>query len=227
MLGITNNIYAGMPIPDENNYQTILDVNKGRWLRCSTITLRQIRLLIKHAELITNTKLTALAPDEAATLYKNINKLRSTQNKTKMLRFIHGDIYCGARLKKFEMSEIETCIRCFEKETIKHLQLECPYTQEIWRALGVDFRQANNAIGIQMSREDVVIHADLLSSIVFRKSTLPPNTLIELTYLKYSEGICKNYKVKELAKTRLDNHNLTGNGNKHHLRHQSSELNQP
>jgi len=43
-LEITDNIYAGMHIPDKNNYQTILDVNKNRWLRCSNITLRQIRL---------------------------------------------------------------------------------------------------------------------------------------------------------------------------------------
>jgi zinc-binding in reverse transcriptase len=82
-----------------------------------------------------------LAADEAATLYKNINKLRSTQNKTKMLRLMHGDVYCGTRLKKFKLSEIDTCIRCFEKETIKHLLLECPFTQEIWRALGIDFTQ--------------------------------------------------------------------------------------
>jgi len=165
---------------------------------------------MRHAELITNTKLSALMPDEATTFYKNINKLQSTQNKTKMLRLIHRDLYCSTRLKKFKLSEIDTCIRCFEKETIKHLLLECPCTQEIWRALGVDFTQANNAISTQISREELEIHADLLSSIVFRKGTLPPNTLIELTHLKYSKGICKNSKVKELAKTKLENHNATG-----------------
>ena len=69
-----------MPIPDKNNYQTILDMKKGRWLRCSTITSKQIRLLIKEAELITNTKLIIFTPDAAA-LYKNIN--RQTQKHTK------------------------------------------------------------------------------------------------------------------------------------------------
>jgi len=33
MLEITDNLYAGMPIPDRSNHQTILDVNKNRWLR--------------------------------------------------------------------------------------------------------------------------------------------------------------------------------------------------
>ncbi len=128
MLEITGNIYAGMPIPDRNIHQTLLDTKKDRWLRCSAITSKQIRLLIREAELITNTKITALTPDEAASLYKNINRLSSTQNKTKMLRLIHGDVYCGVRLKKFKMTDIDTCIRCFEKETIKHLLVECPYT---------------------------------------------------------------------------------------------------
>ncbi len=32
MLEITDNIYAGMPIPDRNNRQTLLDIKKDRWL---------------------------------------------------------------------------------------------------------------------------------------------------------------------------------------------------
>jgi len=38
MLEITDSIYAGMPIPDKNNHQTLLDKKKNRWLRCSAIT---------------------------------------------------------------------------------------------------------------------------------------------------------------------------------------------
>jgi len=101
ILEIIDNIYTGMPIPDKNNYHTILDMKKDRWLRCSALTSKQIRLLIREAELITDTKLIIFTPDEAAALYKNINRLRSTQNKIKMLRLIHGDVYCGERLKKF------------------------------------------------------------------------------------------------------------------------------
>jgi zinc-binding in reverse transcriptase len=153
MLEITYNIYAGMPIPDKNNYQTLLDMKKDRWLRCSAITSRQIRLLIREAELITETKLITLTQDEAAALCKNINRLRSTQNKTKMLRLIHGDVYCGERLKKFKMSEIDTCIRYFEKETIKHLLVECPYTKEIWNLLGINSNDTKNVIGTHHTKE--------------------------------------------------------------------------
>jgi hypothetical protein len=70
MLNITDNIYAGMPIPDKISHETIFDVNKNRWLRCSNISSRQIRLLMNSTEIITNTKLTALMHDEATTFYK-------------------------------------------------------------------------------------------------------------------------------------------------------------
>jgi hypothetical protein len=210
MLEITGNIYAGMPIPDRNIHQTLLDMKKDRWLRCSAITSKQIRLLIREAELITNTKITALTPDEAASLYKNINRLSSTQNKTKMLRLIHGDVYCGVRLKKFKMTDIDTCIRCFEKETIKHLLVECPYTKEIWNQLGMDSNDIKNVIGTHLTKEELKMHADLLSSIVFRKNTLPTTTLMELTYLKYSKGLCRNNKIKDIAKSVIDNYNSNG-----------------
>ncbi len=36
MLEITDNIYAGMPIPDKINHQTILDVNKKGGLDAQT-----------------------------------------------------------------------------------------------------------------------------------------------------------------------------------------------
>ena len=69
MLEITDNIYAGIPIPDKNNHQILLDMKKDRWPRCSAITSKQIRLLTREAELITNTKLITLMPDEASSLY--------------------------------------------------------------------------------------------------------------------------------------------------------------
>ena len=65
MLEITDNIYTGMSIPDNNNHHKILDMKKNRWLRCSTITSRQKRLLLKDSEVITNTKLVTFTPDEA------------------------------------------------------------------------------------------------------------------------------------------------------------------
>ena len=66
------------------------------------------------------------------------------------------------------------------------------------------------AFGTHITREEFEIHAHLLSSIVFRKGTLPPNTLIESTLLKHSKGVCRNDKVKAMATAIIDNHNTTG-----------------
>ena len=143
-------------------------------------------------------------------MYKNINRLRGTQNKTNMLRLIQGDDYCGERLTKFKLSEIDTCIRCFEKETIKHLLTECPYTHDVWVLLGIIANDTKTVLGTHLTKAELQMHADLLLSIVFRKSALPPTTLIELTYIKYSIGLCRNNKVKEMARTMIDNHNTNG-----------------
>ena len=61
--------------------------------------LKTNKITTKNSELISNTKLVTFTPDEAGSFYKNTNRLRSTQNKTKILRLIHGDVYCGERLK--------------------------------------------------------------------------------------------------------------------------------
>ncbi len=63
-------------------------------------------------------------------------------------------------LKSFKMSDIDKCIRCFEKETIKHLLVECPYTKEIWNLLGLNSNDTKNAIGTQLTKGALEIHAD-------------------------------------------------------------------
>jgi hypothetical protein len=44
MIEITSNIYAGIPIPDENNYQTILDKKKGQVAKgsCNNLKTNQV-----------------------------------------------------------------------------------------------------------------------------------------------------------------------------------------
>ena len=39
-----------------------------------------------------------------------------------------------------------------------------------------------NVLGVNLTKNELEIHADFLSSIVFRKGILPPNTLIKLTF---------------------------------------------
>jgi len=64
--------------------------------------LKTNKITTKNSELISNTKLVTFTPDEAGSFYKNTNRLRSTQNKTKILRLIYGDVYCDERLKNLK-----------------------------------------------------------------------------------------------------------------------------
>jgi len=121
ILGAVNNIYSGLPIPNVTDYHTILDLLTNRKVRCSWMTSSQIWMLLKGDKLIAYPNLTPLANDEAKFIYKNIGKFKNIPNKTKMLKLIHGDVYCSARLKKFGMTDNNTCIKCFDREIIKHL----------------------------------------------------------------------------------------------------------
>ena len=70
--------------------------------------------------------------DRLTKLGQSIRSLTNTKLKSILLRAIHGDIYCGTRLKKFGMSDSDMCQRCGYPENIKHLLLECDYVKQIW-----------------------------------------------------------------------------------------------
>ena len=50
----------------------------------------------------------------------NIKRLTNIKLKSILLRVIHGDVYCGTRLKKFGMLDTENCPRCGQPEDINH-----------------------------------------------------------------------------------------------------------
>ena len=131
ILYVKNNMYAGLRAPDNINFQALLDMQTNIWLRCSSITSRKISLLRQKELIITDPKLLAMNNKEASHIHQCINNLVSAQSKTKMKRLIHFDVYCGTGIKKIGLIGNDTCIRCLERETIKQLMIDCPYTQEI------------------------------------------------------------------------------------------------
>ncbi len=82
----------------------------------------------------------------------------------------------------------------------------------MWRSTGVNTNEVKEKLGTNLTKEQIEIRVDFLSSIAFRKRVLPPNTLIEITYKKYSNGICRNHKVRELAKIKINNYCIKGLG---------------
>jgi hypothetical protein len=174
------------------------------------MTSRQIRTILWEGKCITNTKLLQLTEVNAIELYQKLSKLKNVQNKSKMYRLIHGDVYCGARLYRFGLSDSDRCIHCFEEETITHLLYECPYSREVWGRLGLLPAHASELINGQLSRIELEIRAELISHLVFRKKTLAPEILIKMVMKSFANGLSRNKGVKEYAKMIVARHEITG-----------------
>jgi hypothetical protein len=185
------------PDPVENCHIYLQNLNK--WQHLILLTSKNIRNIIFHKHLITNTKLTNLAPEQATTIYNKLNRINSVQLKTKMLRMFHGDVYCGARLAKFGLSD--RCIRCFSKGTLTHLLFECPFTLEIWQRLQIYIRNKNitDILNSNCTDAQFEIRASLLELILFKKVQMEPNIMIKTTVKRFANGLNKKSHITRAA----------------------------
>ena len=103
----------------------------GKIVLSDDTTSKLIRSLNNPQTMITPKVLENVNEEGLIKLGLSIRSLTNTRLKTILLRALHGDIYCGTRLKKFGMTESDTCQRCGYPETIKHLLLECNYVKQI------------------------------------------------------------------------------------------------
>ncbi len=203
-------IYRDRNLPDQDEMVRIFDTNRKQWHKVELLSSRQIRLLLNPGQCLTQTKLMNRSETQATTLYNKIAKLRNIANKTKILRLLHGDVYCGARLYRFGLSDNDRCIRCFEGETIKHLLLECPYTKEVWSRLGLPHESASDLLNCQTTQADLEILTEFISAIVFRKKVLPPEVLIRSTMCRFRDGLSRRYKTRMLATEIVNRYEITG-----------------
>ena len=96
------------------------------------ISSKIIRDSCKSSDNIIPKMLSQLDVTNLSTIGSRIKRLTNIKNRGILLRVMHGDIYCGTRLKKFGMTESDICSRCGEKEDIEHQIMNCPYTKVIW-----------------------------------------------------------------------------------------------
>jgi hypothetical protein len=181
-----------------------------KWVNGAKLTSRQIRNLCYKTELITNTKSGQFDPAEAAALYKKVCKISSVTLRTKILRLIHGDVFCGTRLVKFGIADIDTCIRCFETETINHLLINCPYSQTVWTLLGINANSFNSILDSSITDHEFEFRCAIVDLLVFRKAQIPPNKVVENTVNSYARGLSKKKKVTEYATVMNTSHQLRG-----------------
>ena len=132
---LDHNIYRflldGGSLVNLKNYKLIIPT-QGKIVLSNDTTSKLIRSLNNPQTMISPKVLENANDDGLIKLGLSIRSLTNTKLKSILLRAIHGDIYCGTRLKKFGMSDSDICQRCGCPETIKHLLLECNYVKQIW-----------------------------------------------------------------------------------------------
>jgi hypothetical protein len=182
-----------------------------KWENVATKKSSAIRRLLYEETVLPQTKMLEFENTEVAlSIFKKIKGIKSMPLKTKMLRLIHGDIYCGTRLVRFHLSEMDTCIRCFAQETREHLITQCPYTKQVWQKYGIDNPTLKNILNVDINAAEFEIRSSLLETIVFRKQHIPPEILIDITVNRYASGLVKNKRITEYAKLKLAIKNATG-----------------
>jgi len=203
-------MYRDSDLPELGHTAMLYEAVGRRWQRAEIMSSRQIRNTLFKDSCIFETKLTNMAPERATALYNKIAKLRNIANKTKLLRLLHGDVYCGSRLYRFGLSETDRCIRCFNCETTRHLLLECPYTIEVWSRLGLVANTVSDILRDNITAGELEILSELISALVFRKQVLPPEVLIRTTIYKFKNGLSKQGKTCALATSMMDRYELLG-----------------
>jgi hypothetical protein len=203
-LTMLKNLYSGQePMPDANGAIYIFNRSTKAWQRCNSLTSRAIRELSTNSHCLNSTKLFNVTRENAQLLYTKVNKLRNIQNKTKLLRLIHGDVYCGTRLVRFGLSDNDRCVRCFQPETINHLLYECPYSAQVWEQLGVGHTNAMDIIHGQLTQMELEIIAELINQLVFRKLVLDTRVLVEVTLMKFERGLSRTNGIAQRASDML------------------------
>jgi hypothetical protein len=203
-------IYAGGQLQDDPDAIYIMDSTTLQWHRPEQISTRQIRLLLNKEELITEPKLMTLTEEGALKLYCQIARLRNVANKTKLLRFLHGDVYCKERLYRFNMTDDSICGRCFGVETIQHLLIQCPYAVEVWGRLGMTPTEVKDILNEHLSLSELEVRAELISVLVFRKKVIPPEVVIRSTMMMFHKGLSGRLKTKDYASAMVARYEITG-----------------
>ena len=191
---ILENIYSLIPIKDK-----LKDT--------SGVSSQQIRHACKITTVIESKMIESPDPDIINNLGTLISKLTNIRNKTIILRAIHGDIYCGTRLKNFGMTESDLCPRCDNPETISHQLMDCLYVRNIWEILtkitGIKITSLNQVLGHDPTHDKITltIHAEIIRQLMsIDRPTLEPLKLVKSTIKRLAiveRGITK-YQIENM-----------------------------
>ena len=120
-----------------------------------------------------------------------------------MLRLLYGDVYCAKRLVRFGLGDTDRCKRCFDKETILHLLVDCPYTRQIYDLMEINGNDIQEVLGVGLNKFKLEIRCDLLNYLVFKQHTMPPEVLVRTILEKFKNGLVNKEGVKKVAEVKL------------------------
>ena len=147
--------------------------------------------------------------EQLRTLGKKLKSLTNIRLKTIILRSIHGDIYCGTRLKKFGMSDTDQCIRCNQSENIDHQLFSCNYTRELWKLVERITGIKNESLAVVLGCSEIhnkttlTIHSELIRILLsIDRPLTPPKDLLNQTIarlINLEKGVTK-YQIEQMQK---------------------------
>jgi hypothetical protein len=91
-----------------------------------------------------------------------------------------------------------------------HLLVDCPYTRAIYSLVQIQTDDINEILGTDLCKSALEIRCDIITSIVFKMNSIPPEILLRTIYEKYAKGFAKNPKVSKRAEKYLNE--LVGRG---------------
>ena len=135
-----------------------------------------------------------------------IKSLNNVKLKSILLRVIHGDVYCAARMKKFGMTDIDSCPRCGKEETIEHMIIMCEYTKKLWSLItkltNIPLNSMKEVLGVNPTHDKttLTINAELIRQLMaIERPTIDPHMLVQNTIKRLSiieKGITKFQIIK-------------------------------
>ena len=198
-----------------NNYNPTNPTNclcfpvKNKFRNPSDITSKDIRQAFKQPSTKTYKMIASPNEDTLTQLGHLISRLTNVRTKTTILRAIHGDIYCGTRLKKFGMTDSDACPRCDIPETIAHQLKECIYATKIWEICssltGIKIINLDQVLGHDSmhDRTSLTLHSEIIRQLMaIERPTKDPHNLIKTTIERLSiieKGITK-FQINNMQK---------------------------
>lgn len=146
---------------DEGQYNEMkfLQLEKNVRKDVQTITTKELqqtlKIVTKKIESLNIAERTNIELFDKDNIIQTRNNCKNAKLRNIYFRLIHNDFFTRERMKKYKMVESETCVRCSENETSKHLLWECGQVQVIWNIFNTFMTTTGNIRDKVNSYDDI------------------------------------------------------------------------